>query len=175
MVRLITAFACALVANADYICTTTAAESTDCQCLTMIDPALDDQATGPRTVWLLAPGAENGQSDFTVTDADGAISYKFPDGQELCVTHPTDGEGDFHPPTMAPCDFFGEGGFFILQHDSGGLLFHIGKLVLDSSLCLEPNETPFFSGGFLADGECKTSWTVSPTPLCSSKGEMVIA
>jgi len=173
MVRLITAFACALVANADYICTTTAAA--DCQCLTMIDPALDDQLTGPRTVWLMAPGAENGQSDFTVTDADRAISYKFPDGQELCVTHPDDGDGDFHPPTMAPCDYGGEGGFFLLEHRTDGLLFHIGKLVHDSSLCLEPNETPLLSGGFLADGECSSSWTISRRPQCYSKGEMVIA
>jgi len=147
----------------------------------MIDPALDDQLTGPRTVWLMAPGAENGQSDFTVTDADGAISYKFPDGQELCVTHPDDGDGDFHPPTMAPCDYGGEGGFFVLAgsvHDrTEGLLFHIGKLVgtWPSPLCLEPNETPLLPGGFLADGECSSSWTMSRRPQCYSKGEMVIA
>jgi len=182
MVRLITAFACALVANADYICTTTSAASTDCQCLTMIDPSLDDQVTGPFTVWLMGPGAENGQSDFTIRyhidpygGAYGTISYKFPDGQELCVTHPSDGEGDFHPPTMAPYDYGGEGGFFILGSDG---LLHVGEHVDGRRReCLEPCSLldNGCTGGLLAVGECSSSWTMSPTPLCSSKGEMVIA
>merc|ERR1711865_1115939 len=121
------AFASALVAKAYFICTTTDAESravgVDCQCLTMVE-----ELTGQRTVWTLAPGAENGQSDFTITD--GAITYKFPDGQELCVTHPSAQHG--RPAiVMAPCGYQSEGGFFIRINisESTGNLEHLGKLV----------------------------------------------
>ena len=61
MGRLIGAFACALVANADYICTTAPDEfASDCQCLTNVE-----HITGVRTIWSLSPGHE-GQGNFKV-------------------------------------------------------------------------------------------------------------
>merc|ERR1712028_130672 len=174
MVRLITAFAFALVANADYICTTTPSASTvDCQCLTMVDQLLSTGRTAS-TVRTLAPGAENGQSDFTITD--GAITYKFPDGQELCVTHPSAQHG--RPAiVMAPCDYQSEGGFFIRINigESTGNLEHLGKSTWGHPReCLEPNLFPE-DDEFVSVGECSSSWTISSTPLCSSKSEMVIS
>jgi len=168
MVRLITAFASALVAKADYICTTTDAESravgVDCQCLTMVE-----ELTGQRTVWSLAPDAENGQSDFTITD--GAISYKFPDGQELCVTHPAEPSGP--PFEMAPCDYEGEGGFFVPL--TTGRLFHVGKSTWNQpDECLEPDLVPG-ANYVVSVGECSSAWTISSTPQCSSKSEVVIS
>jgi len=174
MVRLIAAFAFALVANADYICTTAPSASTaDCQCLTMVEQVMSTGRTAS-TVRTLAPGAENGQSDFTVTGA--AISYKFPDGQELCVTHPPNAHG--RPDiVMAPRDFDGEGGFFIRINigESTGNLEHLGKFRQHQPReCLEPNLFPE-DDEFVSVGECSSSWTISSTPLCSSKSEMVIS
>jgi len=174
MVRLITAFAFALVSKADYICTTApAAWTSDCQCLTMVE----------HTVLTMPPGAANGQSDFqldtVIMDFQNrdAIAYKFPDGQELCVTH--------HPNmawnlvSMAPCDGTPSwGGIFI--HLTTGQLQHIGNST-DRPECIEPSLTaPNWPCEYgkpcesVAAGECSSLWTISSTPLCSSTSEMVI-
>jgi len=122
-----------------------------------------------RTVRTLEPGERGGQSDFTITD--GAISYKFPDGQELCVTHPAEpSEPSFE---IAPCDYEGEGGFFVPL--TTGRLLHVGKSTWNQpDECLEPNLVSAHTS-YLSVGECSSSWTISSTPPCSSKSEMVIS
>merc|ERR1711865_852112 len=168
MVRLITAFAFALVSKADYICTTApAAWTSDCQCLTMVE----------HTVLTMPPGAANGQSDFQLDTViidfqnTDAIAYKFPDGQKLCVTRPH--SVAWNLVTMGPCDYEGEGGIFI--HLTTGQLQHIGVVgVVDRLECIEPNLIPGHRES-VAVGECSSLWTISSTPLCSSTSEMVIS
>jgi len=73
---------------------------------------------------------------------------------------------------MAPCDYAGEGGFFIL--DTAGQLFHIGKSTWNQpDECLEPNLIPGHRE-FISVGECSSAWRISSTPQCS-KSEVVIA
>jgi len=174
MVRLIAAFAFALVANADFICTSTPAAPSDCQCLSMVGPGVDYVNQRPSyltldRVWTLETDpTKTGQSDFTITE--GAISFKFPDGQKKCVTHPA---GSSRVYDMAPCDYESEGGFFVPL--TTGRLLHVGKSTSNQpDECLEPNLVdPWF--GALSVGECFTSWTISSTPQCSSTSEMVIS
>jgi len=78
---------------------------------------------------------------------------------------------------MAPCDYQSEGGFFIRINigESTGNLEHLGKFRQHQPReCLEPNLFPE-DDEFVSVGECSSSWTISSTPLCSSKSEMVIS
>jgi len=192
MVRLITAFACALVANADYICTRQqhpdGVTTDDCQCLTMVEDYVPFGHTNPvgiRTVWALSAGDANGQSDFNYK---GGISYTFSDGQELCLTHPNvppcdeppcayDSEGGMR---MTPCDYDSEGGIFIphFGRSRTSWLYHIGaSRENQTEECLEPNLIAGKRQAMFV-GECSSFWTISPTPLCPSRprtSEMVIS
>lgn len=163
MVRLIAAFACALVANADYICTTsTNWRNSDCQCLAMVQEII-----GFPTVWSLPPRASNAkfQSHFAITH--GGISYQYPDGQELCVTYTNRFE-------MAPCDDEGYGGVFGFDHRR---LLHMGKSRENKTdECLEPY-VDLEHTEVISVGECSPQWrwTMSSTPTCSYEREMVIS
>jgi len=181
MVRLITAFACALVANADYICTTAPAVfAVDCQCLSMVQDNID----GHRLLSLppgalYAPPHPDGQSGFTINAGrGGGLAYENYGGQELCVTRP-DEESPGRPfpglPVIdsAPCDYYSDGGIFIAL--TTGQLYHVGKSQTNQTReCLEPNLVPGHVD-WITVGECSSTWTISSTPSCSSKSEMVIS
>jgi len=162
MGRLIGAFACALVANADYICTTAPDEfASDCQCLTNVE-----HITGVRTIWSLSPG-EAGQGNFTVGyTAHTPLRYRFPDGQELCLAYSYLGF------RMQSCDEIGDDYFQLIS--GARQLLHFSEAFPDHPNCIEPNLVQGH-GELLSIGLCSARWTVSSTPLCSHDSELVIA
>jgi len=177
MVRSITALACALVANADYICTTTPA-SNDCQCLTIVE-----DMSGQRDrleLYVFAPGAaayKQLQSNFTEKKegpGGGGIAYTTSNGEDLCVSGVKEQSVD-----MVPCDYKAQGGIFVRlsstrDNDGDGQLLHIAPAqLLKGDECLEPGLFQFPHD--VSIGNCSSSWTISPTPSCGAESEMVIA
>jgi len=187
MVRSITVFVCALVANADYICTTTPA-SNDCQCLTIVE-----DMSGQRDrleLYVFAPGAAAynpddcsgcdvviGQSNFTTKTGGpggGGIAYTPSSGEDLCVSGVKEQSVD-----MVPCDYKAQGGIFVRlsstrDNDGDGQLLHIAPAqLLKGDECLEPGLFQFPHD--VSIGNCSSSWTISPTPSCGAESEMVIA
>jgi len=174
MVRSITVFVCALVANADYICTTTPA-SNDCQCLTIVE-----DMSGQRDrleLYVFAPGAaayKQLQSNFTEKKegpGGGGIAYTTSNGEDLCVS----GVKENASLDMVPCDYKAQGGIFVrVQSPRDGQLLHIwGGSSQGHDECLEPGLFQFPHD--VSIGNCSSSWTISPTPSCGAESEMVIA
>jgi len=178
MVRLITAFVCALVANADYVCTN-GPYWNECQCLTMVDssPMFDGRSV------LSLPNIDfndDAQKYFTFTSGGpggGGLAYTPPGVEKLCVTHPDEESPVPFPgrPVIdeAPCDYYSEGGIFITL--TTGELYHVGKSQTNETReCLEANLIPEHEE-YISVGDCSSTWTISSTPSCSSQSEMVIS
>ena len=182
MVRSITAFACALIANADYICTTTPA-SNDCQCLTIVEDM--SGRSNQLAFYVYAPGAAAAamdedcdkyyhfgcdvvirQSNFT--EKDGGIAYTHSSGEKLCVSGAKDCDECNANLDMVPCDYHAEGGIFILPE-----LLHVGGGAPHGhDECLEPGH---WNSHDVSLGNCSSRWTISPVPSCGGESEMVIA
>jgi len=172
MGRLIGAFACALVANADYICTSefslansSGEFASDCQCLTNVEHNI----TGVRTIWSLPPG-EEGQGNFTVGyTAHTPLRYRFPDGQELCLAYSEDSSFN-----MQPCDDVGDDYFLLITNARQLLHMNEDFDPVHPVACIEPNLVQGH-GELLSIGLCSARWKVSSTPICSHESELVIA